>query len=233
MLVGTVAALWRYPVKSMAGERLDTAELSWHGVAGDRRWAFVGGGPVTSGFPWLTIRQRSDLCRFVPVYTDPARPDQSPVEVATPDGRRLALTDPELAATLGEGLRLLKQDRGIFDSSPLSLIGAPTIAAIAEQAGPAPDQRRFRPNLVVATESGEPFAEEAWIGRTLRVGEARLRVDRRNRRCVIVNVDPDSAARDPRVLRTIARERGADLGLYATTVTPGRVAVGDAIHLDD
>jgi MOSC N-terminal beta barrel domain len=60
-VVGRVAALWRYPVKSMAAEALDDAEVSWHGFAGDRRSAFIRDGQVRSGFPWLTIRDRGTV----------------------------------------------------------------------------------------------------------------------------------------------------------------------------
>lgn len=67
------------------------------------------------------------------------------------------------------------------------------------------------------------------MGATLRVGDAAVRIDRRDERCVIVNVDPSAAERDPAVLRTIARERQACLGVYATTVQPGRVALGDMV----
>ena len=64
--VGRVVGLWRYPVKSMAGEELSEVEVSWHGLAGDRRWAFVRDGMVDSGFPWLTIRQRADMGHYRP-----------------------------------------------------------------------------------------------------------------------------------------------------------------------
>src|SRR5882762_8433793 len=66
--VGCVAALWRYPVKSMAGEALEHAQVSWHGVPGDRRWAFIRKDMVSSGFPWLTIRERPDLWRYCPSF---------------------------------------------------------------------------------------------------------------------------------------------------------------------
>lgn len=81
-----MAGLWRYPVKSMAAEALTEAEVSWHGVAGDRRWAFVRAGQSRNGFPWLTMRQRPDLCRYRPSLTDPDRPDVSPTVVRTPPG---------------------------------------------------------------------------------------------------------------------------------------------------
>jgi uncharacterized protein len=86
MQVGTVSELWRYPVKSMRGERLEAAEVSWHGVEGDRRWAFVRPGLERSSFPWLTIREVPKMGYFVPAFTDPQRPEESPTVVRTPRG---------------------------------------------------------------------------------------------------------------------------------------------------
>jgi hypothetical protein len=230
--VGRVVALYRYPVKSMAGEPLAAADVSWHGLAGDRRWAFVRPGLERSGFPWLTIRERSDMTHFRPAFTDPDRPDASATAVTTPGGDRYDVADAELARELGEGVRVIKQDRGAFDALPLSLMTTQTVAGLEAHAGRALDVRRFRPNLVVDAGEADPFAEDGWVGATLRIGTLRMRVDKRDKRCVVVNVDPETTARDPRVLRAIARERGAQLGVYGSVVEPGRVAVGDAVVLE-
>ena len=229
--VGRVAALWRYPVKSMAGEALDAVDVSWHGLTGDRRWGFVREGLERSGFPWLTIRERSDLWRFRPSFVDPTSPDRSATIVTTPDGERLDVTDPALAAQLGHGARVIRQNRGVFDASPLSLITTQTVEQLAAHAGRELEALRFRPNLVIEAAADLPFAEDGWVGATLRVGGVRLRVDRRDGRCVVVNVDPRTAERDPRVLKAIAAERGGCAGVYAATVEPGRVAVGDPVIL--
>ncbi len=231
-VVGRVAQLWRYPVKSMAGEPLQEADVSWDGLAGDRRWAFVRPGLERSGFPWLTLRERRELALHRPSLADPARPDASPAVVRTPDGRTLDVADPALAAALGDGVRVMKQERGTFDASTLSLVTTGSVARLGAVVGAPLDVRRFRPNLVVEAARDEPFAEEGWIGGVLRVGSALLRADRRDRRCTVVGVDPVTTAHDPAVLRAIARERGAHLGIYATTVEPGRVAVGDLVVLE-
>lgn len=85
----------------------------------------------------------------------------------------------------------------------------------------------FRPNVVVDA-PGE--CEDDWVGRELRVGGFRMHVDRRDNRCVVVNFDPDTAQRDPRVLKSLARDGGVPLGVYGTAVEPGRVAVGDKVE---
>lgn len=229
--VGRVAALWRYPVKSMAPESLESVEVSWHGLAGDRRWAFVREGVVASGFPWLTIRERTDMVGFRPSFLDPSHPDASPTVVRTPAGECLQVTDPALAAQLGHGVALIKQNRGVFDSMPLSLITTQSVDGLGALVGGELDVKRFRPNLVIEATSGADFPEDAWIGSVLRIGAMRMRVDEHDRRCVVVNVDPATEKRNPTILRAIARERDACLGVYGSTVGPGAVAVGDPVTL--
>ena len=230
--VGTVRELWRYPVKSMAGERVADAELGWQGLDGDRRWAFLRPGSTDSTFPWLTIRDRSDMVRYAPRLTDPEEPNRSATTVLTPAGDELDVTDPALAAELGAGVALLRQGRGSFDSLPLSLLTTRSLEGLRDLAERDVDVRQLRPNLLVEPSTDDAFPEDAWVGATLRIGEARMRIDRRDPRCVVVNVDPVNAERDPRVLRAIAQQRDACLGVYGSTVTPGRVAVGDAVLLE-
>jgi uncharacterized protein len=242
-VVGRVAALWRYPVKSMQAEELDAVEVSWHGLAGDRRWAFIRDGQVRSGFPWLTIRERPELARYRPRFAEPGRPNASAVLVGRPSGGEIDVADPALAAELGPGVRVIKQDRGVFDSMPLSLLTAQSLAGLGELLGTEPGAGRFRPNLLVDAPSaadatgaahgpGAGFPEDAWVGATLRIGGLRMRVDRRDPRCVVVTVDPETLDRDRSVLRVIARQRDNRLGVYGSVVEPGRVAVGDPVELE-
>jgi len=230
--LGRVAALWRYPVKSMAAEALEGVEVSWHGLAGDRRWAFIRDGMERSGFPWLTIRERPDMGQHRPSFVEPDRPDASPVAVRTPSGDVLDVLDPALAARLGDNVRVIKQDRGVFDTMPLSLITTRTIAGLGAMVGVELDILRFRPNLLVEPTGDTDFPEDAWVGSVLRIGGLRMRVDKRDQRCVMVNVDPATTERDPAILRAIGRERDACLGVYGSTVQPGRVAVGDPVLVE-
>ena len=229
-VVGRVAALWRYPVKSMAAEPLDAVDVSWNGLAGDRRWAFIRDGQVRSGFPWMTIRQRNDMVHYRPRFTEPDRPNASRTMVCTPSGGEFDVVDPALAADLGPGVRVIKQDRGVFDTMPLSLLSNQTVAALSRLTGTPLVAQRFRPNLLVDV-PGTEFPEDSWIGRTLRVGGLRMRVDQRDKRCVIVTVDPVTLRRDPAILGVIARERDTRVGVYGSAVEPGRVAVGDPVVL--
>jgi uncharacterized protein YcbX len=227
-VVGRVLALWRYPVKSMAAEALESVEVGWAGFAGDRRWAFVRGDVPRSGFPWMTIREDAAMLEHVPRFVDVDRPDKSRVVVRTPGGSELDVIDPELASSLGEGVRVIKQNRGVFDAMPLSLITTRSIAEFSSLVGYELEPQRFRPNLLV--ESDE--REDAWVGRVLRIGGMTMRVDQRDDRCVIITIDPVTRERDPAVLRTLARERSNCIGVYGSIVQEGRVAVGDSVVLE-
>lgn len=230
--VGRVLGLWRYPVKSMGAEELAEAEVSWHGLAGDRRWAFIRDGVVQSGFPWLTLRERGDLSHYRPSLVEPARPDKSPTVVRTPSGATFDVADPALSAELGSGVRVIKQDRGIFDTLPLSLITTQTIARLGELAGAQLDVRRFRPNILVEADDEAPFAEDTWVGCVLRIGGMRLRVDKRDQRCIVITIDPVTTERAPAILRAVASDRQGCLGVYGSIVEPGRMAVGDPVLVD-
>ena len=228
-LVGRIAQLYRYPVKSMAGESLDAVEVSWNGMAGDRRWAFVRPDHQAHGFPWQTIREEPRMCLFSARLRDPDRPEASTVDVRTPDGTELAVTDPLLPDLIGSGLRLMRLHRGTFDALPISLISTGTVDALCKDIVDKADPRRFRPNLVVEAE--EPFAEDAWVGGTLQIGTTVLRVDKRDSRCAVITVDPVTARATPELLQRVAREGGSSAGVYASVVSPGIVHAGDPVYL--
>jgi uncharacterized protein YcbX len=230
--VGTVQELRRYPVKSMAAESLDAATASWHGLAGDRRWAFVRPGMERSGFPWLTIREKPDLWRYEPRFLDPNDVEGSKTMVRTPDGADLEVADPELARRLGDGVRVIKQYSGVFDTFPLSLLTIQSLEGLSGIVGESLAALRFRPNILIHACESDSFPEDRWVGAILRIGALRCRVDKRDKRCVMVNVDPADVGSNPDILRSIARERHACFGVYGSTVEPGEFCVGDPVFLE-
>lgn len=231
--IGRVVGLWRYPVKSMAGEALQEIDVGWHGLAGDRRWAFIRSDMTKSGFPWFTLRQRADLNHYRPSFVDPARPDKSATVVQTPSGSTLEVTDPALAAELSpNGLRLIRQNRGVFDTFPLSVITTRTIDRLGEMVDERLDPQRFRPNILVEADAEAPFAEDDWVSHVLSIGGMRMRVDQRDSRCIVTTIDPATTECNPAILRTIARERQGCLGVYGTTVQPGKIAVNDLVSIE-
>ncbi len=216
----------------MAAEPLDVADIGWNGIDGDRRWAFVREGTERSGFPWLTLRQAPELWQYVPRLVDPATPETSVTMVRTPSGEDLDVIDQALARELGHGARVIRQNRGIFDTFPLSLITRQTVAGLESLAEAKLDVRRFRPNLVVDAADGKSFTEDDWVGQVLRVGGVSMRIDKRDKRCITVNVDPETSERNPSVLRAIAENRESQLGVYGSTVAQGRIAVGDTVTVE-
>ena len=149
--IGEVEAIFRYPVKSMAGEQLETADLGWHGLEGDRRLAFRRV-DNHSGMPWLTASKLPELVRFVPQREDGARED-IPTHVRTPDGAVMPVFGEELAAEVGRRfgapVQMMQLRHGIFDDASLSVIALDTVNEIGRIAGRSLDVRRFRPNVVV------------------------------------------------------------------------------------
>ena len=115
---------------------------------------------------------------------------------------------------------------------PAVALSLQSVAGLCGLVGAELEPARFRPNLLIDAAGGAAFPEDAWVGHRLRVGGLRMRVDKRDKRCVMVNVDPLTGRRDPAVLRAIARQRQVCVGVYGSVVTPGQVAVGDPVVLD-
>jgi len=233
--VGRVRAIYRYPVKSMAGELMSSAQLGWHGIEGDRRLAFLRSG-IQANFPFLTAGKLPSLVTYVPLRE---AEDALPSRVRTPRGEELELGGDalraELTAAHGAPVQLMRIDNGIFDDAPLSIITTNAIAAVSGEAGIDADVRRFRPNLLIETSDESPFPDDAWVGRTLRIGEGQdgpaVSVCTRDVRCVMLNIDPDTDALDPRPMKAAVRMNGNCAGVYATIVRAGAVRIGDAVYL--
>lgn len=157
--------------------------------------------------------------------------------MSLPGESALALNDPALAARLGEEVGrpvgLLQLGRGAYDAMPVSVITTASLAELERVHGTPLDRRRFRINIVVASER----SERAWRGRRLILGggeeAAALLVAGPIDRCAMITIDPDSADRDPRLMRTVAQEFGNEIGVYASPARPGPVHVGDSVTIED
>ena len=237
--IGVVEALFRYPVKSMGGEPLEGADLGWHGLDGDRRLAFRRLGD-RGGFPWLTASKLPELIVFAPQRRGSVAYGSLPTHVRTPEGAELEIFGPELAAEVGRRhgapVEMTHLNRGIFDEASLSVITSATVGAIASLASQPPDVRRFRPNVLIASQRSVPFEEDEWVGGVLSFGEgsaaAAVGVTNRDERCSMVNFDPDSARTSAEVLKAIVRERDNKAGVYATVTRRGRQAAGQPVFFE-
>jgi uncharacterized protein YcbX len=238
MEVGRVSAIFRYPVKSMAGEVLDVARLGWHGIEGDRRFAFR---RLTdrSEFPWLTASGLPQLLLYKPGRLDSKNGELLPTHVCTPDGKEYELRSDELredvSSRYGSDVELMNLKHGVFDEACVSVISLGTVAGVARELGRGVDLRRFRPNVVIETNSAELFEEDRWVGRTLMFGEgntgAAVGVTMKDERCVMVNFDPDTAERDSEVMKTVVHLNKNYAGVYGTVVKAGELRVGQVVTL--
>ena len=238
MVAGRISAIFRYPVKSMAGESLDVARLSWHGIEGDRRLAFR---RLTdkSGFPWLAPSKLPQLLLYKPFGLDSSTAEPLPTHVRTPEGKEYELRSEELrediSSRYGSDVELMNLKHGIFDEACISVIRLGTVHGIERESGRNVDLRRFRPNVVIETESPEPFEEDRWVGRTLMFGDsgAAVRVTMRDERCSVVNFDPDTAERDSQVMKTVVRLNENCAGVYGTVVRAGELRAGQVVTLGE
>lgn len=257
--VGTIESLWRYPVKSMAGQELGSAYVGYSGIYGDRVYA-IHDAAAPAGFPWLTAREREHMLLFHPFFRDQesaSRPlnqedaessGATPVyaasadlmvDVRTPDGATLPIDDPALLHLLSEGLherhqlRLLSSVRSLTDCSPVSLFSVQTARCLGDELSIPIDKRRFRANLYLDLDSGG-FAEDQFVGRTLRIGgKVVLSVLKRDSRCKIITLDPDTADANPEVMKQVARAHERQVGIYAAVLVEGTIHPGDDVQLLD
>ncbi|HXU91446.1 MAG TPA: MOSC N-terminal beta barrel domain-containing protein [Methylomirabilota bacterium] len=206
-----VAELWRYPVKSMAGERLVEALVTRDGIAGDR-----------------IVHVEDGRGRVVTARTHPRllalhgrlEPDGEPSIDAHPWNAAEAAAAVRRAA--GDDARLVRWDGPErFDVLPLLVGTDGAISALGV------DGRRLRPNIVVAGVEG--LAERQWPGRRLRIGEVLIDLVKLRGRCVMTTYDPDTQAQDVGVLRRIAQEFGGRMALDSAVLEGGRIAVGDTV----
>ena len=235
--IGHIEAIFRYPVKSMAGERLEAANLGWYGLEGDRRLA-LRRTDDRSGMPWLTASKLPDLVLFTPCRQAGAD-GNLPTHIRTPEGNELPVFGEELAAEVGRRygapVQMMQLRHGIFDEASLSVIASDTVREIGRLAGRSLDVRRFRPNVVVRLLRSLPFQEDEWLGGVLSFGEGdeapAIAVTMRDERCSMVNLDPDSATSAPEVMKAIVRANQNHAGIYGSVTRTGRLAVGQSVFL--
>ena len=259
-IVGTVESLWRYPVKSMRGEELDEMFAGYAGVYGDRLFAFESSA-APKAFPYFTGREQHQLLRYRPRFRYPdkaarpvnlaeaesmppgvnpvsADPAELMVDVETPDGKTLAIDNPALIERLRADidqkvqLKLLRSDRAMTDCRPLSLFAVQSAEKLGEETGVPVDKRRFRANVYLDLTSSDGFAEDAFVGRSLRIGsKVVISVLERDPRCAMITIDPDTAEKTPVLLKKVAQAHSGMAGVYGAVIIEGMLRKGDAVEL--
>jgi uncharacterized protein YcbX len=240
MATGTVRRLWRWPVKSMAGEEVRALSLGPRGAGGDRVHAVLH--PHKGEWRPLTAREAPRLLAWRAAYPfnldaglDPASPPHAVVTEPS-GGHSWRWGDPRLRSALerdlGRTVRLERDPQGIPDvPATVLLTVAGSLGALSRELGTEVDARRFRPNLHLELDA-EPWAELAWAGAELQLeGGVRLRVDGPCERCAIPTRDPDTQEKWPRLLAHLAAEHEQDFGLLARVTAVGRIAVGEHLRI--
>jgi uncharacterized protein YcbX len=260
--IGTVESLWRYPVKSMRGQELDELFAGYAGVYGDRLFAFESSA-ARKGFPFFTGREQRQIIRYRPRFRNPdkaarpinqveaetlapllnpisASPAELMVDVETPDGKTFAIDDPALIEAIRGGLEdnhqltLLRSDRAMTDCRPLSIFAVQTAKKLGEEVGIVVDKRRFRANIYLDLSSSAGFAEDQFIGKTLRIGsKVVVSVLARDTRCMMIVLDPDTAEKTPAILKRVVQAHESKAGIYAAVLTEGMIRKGDPVELLD
>jgi MOSC domain-containing protein len=281
--VGAVVSLWRYPVKSMLGEELQTAQALEYGLLGDRAYALLdraGGKVATAKNP----RKWPSLFAFQATFIEPpGRSAQvSPVRMTLPDGAIVTSEQPDCDQALSQALNrevtLAVTVRGqvagvqasvpaswtaqaeeywpdmegldyretvtdfalppgtFFDCATVHLLTTATLNRLRDLYPQGRfEVQRFRPNLVVDPVGGEQgFAEDAWIGHTLAIGdEVRLHITGPCGRCVMTTLAQGALPKDTEILRTAVQHHQGQVGVYAAVVRGGTIHRGDRIRLVD
>jgi uncharacterized protein YcbX len=257
-VIGRVESLWRYPVKSMRGEELDEIFAGYAGVYGDRLFAFESSASP-KGFPFFTGREQRQMIRYRARFRHPDKaaqpinvaeaeklsPNINPIsantaelmiDVETPNGKTFAIDDPGLIEHLRANIRekheltLLRSDKAITDCRPLSIFAVQTARKLGEETGVAVDKRRFRANVYVDLTSSDGFAEDEFVGRSLRIGsKVTVAVLQRDARCMMITLDPDTAEKTPAILKVVAQAHEGMAGVYGAVLIEGLMHKGDEL----
>ncbi|WP_041841862.1 MOSC domain-containing protein [Actinoplanes friuliensis] len=219
-----VVEIRRFPVKSLGGELLQTAQVEERGLAGDRLWAVrdedgkLGSGKNTRRF------------RRMPGLLSMRAHGDGVVEL--PDGRRFAVDDPAghraVSHLLSRNVTIEREQQvKHHDEGPVSVISTAALRRLGELVGEPVDPLRFRANVLVDL-PGSGFLEDGWLGGNVQVGpEVVLRPVRRLTRCVMV----DLGQKDGRLLKAVADHHEMTFGVWATVERPGRIAVADSVRV--
>ncbi|MEQ1876246.1 MAG: MOSC domain-containing protein [Bdellovibrionia bacterium] len=240
--IGRVFLIRRYPFKGMKGEDLGEVLVRTSGLTGDRIYAFVDP-HSTSNFPWVTSRLKTDMLLYQPRLKQPPPADVKypaasafDLEVQAPDGSVFHSNDPgfarEFEQRLGLPVALRFSEGGQHDSRPISILGLSSIERLEQEVNQTLDRNRFRANFYVKWSDPSPFFEETLVGKTIQLGDkVRVHVVKRNKRCVVITLDPMTTQATPEILKHVGVKYKGLFGVYGVVVDDGAVKNGDAVSL--
>ncbi len=236
LTVGEIRDINRYPVKSFAGEQLETCVIEPYGMLGDRFCTFYDE-TKKDWWRYITARNIPNMLTYQAQFID------GEIRVTAADGRTFGW-DADLLEEIQSQTPTQITMSAIKDPHPehpqllsvegasILLISDASLAKLEALWGKTLDQRRFRGNFVVALYDAS-VVEGDWIGRQLHIGDVQLQVDSYCERCVVITMDPDSLEKDPSLLKIVNKEFGLHFGVYASVVKTGQITIGDKVELLD
>jgi len=226
-VIGKVDSLWKYPVKSLVGEKIETVVLNDRGLDGDRIYAVSSTkGKLGSG------KNTRRFTRIDGLFAMSARTTKSGVSIKFPNGNELADDDPalndQLSQLLGQDVKLTKEDNiSHFDQGAIHILTTKTLLSLQNL---LPDSHisasRFRPNIVI--DSSHEAA--ALIGKTLKIGEVRLKVIQETERCRMITLSQSDLDYSPEILKTISKSYSLNFGVYAQIISTGDISIGNEVQ---
>jgi uncharacterized protein YcbX len=249
MRIGTIKQIWRFAVKSMAGEQLETCTIGMRGIPGDRGWAVrdetADKLATGSRFPLLmqcSARYREPPVNGVVPHVDMRLPDGIEIGSDVGDvnarltdllGKPVSLSVLPVDSSEQSAIQLDSARGTYFDVAPIHVL---TSASLAEMKRLQPaadwDVRRFRPNFFVETDAGiAGLVDAEWGGRTLRIGEVELLCEIPCERCAMTIHAQRELPKDETIFRTIVKEANTNLGTYASVIRAGEIRLGDPVEL--
>lgn len=235
-VVGQLAGLRRFAVRSLGGESPDEALVFGSGLVGDRIYDLF---DEQDGVP-LSARTVPFLLRYRVRFMDPMVRGgdlERWIRVKMPDGSETALSDrrwvDDVSRRCGRPVRLRARPHQESDLAPLHVLSVQTVRFLEKQYGGPLEPARFRSNLLLDLPEARPFEEDRWIGRQLWIGDVLLEIVKQCDACIVASLDAETTERSPGVLSAIARGRGGMTGVYARVLTGNRVRVGDPVSIVD
>lgn len=236
--VGRLQSIFRHPIKAMRGEQLASCQVDAFGLYGDRGYCFL---DESRNGKYLSADVVPALLGYAATLSSETKSDDYPeVRVVAQDGSVHAWGE-SLFSHVGETakrsitpIRSTPQEGGKNWEDHILLVTDASLREIARLIGwEQIDPRRFRGNLVVVLEDDEPFAEDAWIGKQIKINDVVLQVNKHCERCMYVNIDPDTLVSSPAVLKTCVKRHENHFGVYASVISQGSLSEGDAVFVTE
>ncbi|WP_226666555.1 MOSC domain-containing protein [Metabacillus litoralis] len=241
MMIGHLKEITRHPVKSFGGESIEKTQVMNYGLYGDRSHAIK---DLSRENNFLTITQFPRMAQYKAAFISEESELNFPeIQVTTPDQKVYNWKDPalmnELEAQSERKLLPIVYEPmnvpiGAIEEEHILLVTDSSIKELQNIWGKELDYKRFRPNLLFSLHEKNPFIEEDWFGKKIKIGkEVELKILRHCQRCMIVNVDPTTGITSSTLLKTLVKQRNNHFGVYASVLKTGEINVGDQIQLLD